>query len=116
MEKAGRGRVLMIGQCREQGLPAPVWTSDEKLGVTVTFRTPEVMKMISVMKGDMARGAIQEKLGLRDAKFFRESYLQAGIRFGVIEMTLFDKPNSRFQKYRLTTKGATMKKRMEKHV
>jgi ATP-dependent DNA helicase RecG len=29
MEKAGRGSVLMIGQCRESGLPAPIWSSDE---------------------------------------------------------------------------------------
>lgn len=37
MEKAGRGSVLMVRQCREHGLPDPRWTSDETRGVTVTF-------------------------------------------------------------------------------
>jgi len=69
--------------------------------------------MISAMESEMARGEIQKKLGLRNEKHFRENYQQAGIKFGVVEMTLPDKPNSRFQKYRLTAKGAAIKKRMD---
>ncbi len=42
MEKAGRGSVLMVKECRENNLPDPVWKSDAKLGVTVTFHAPEV--------------------------------------------------------------------------
>ena len=117
--------VLMIDQCRERGLPPPVWKSDEKLGVTVTFSvpeatpevtpeaapeatpeaTPEVLRMVSAIQGEMTRAEIQKKLGLADEKHFREKYQQPGLKLGVIEMTVPDKPQSPFQKYRLTAAG-----------
>jgi len=67
--------------------------------------TPEVKKMLSVMQGEMTRGEIQEKLGLKDEKHFRENYQQIGIKLGLIEMTIPDKPRSSKQRYRLTEKG-----------
>lgn len=105
--------VLMIDQCRERGLPPPVWKSDEKLGVTVTFSvpeatpeaTPEVLRMVSAIQGEMTRAEIQKKLGLADEKHFREKYQQPGLKLGVIEMTVPDKPQSPLQKYRLTSAG-----------
>ncbi|OGT96324.1 MAG: cell filamentation protein Fic [Geobacteraceae bacterium GWB2_52_12] len=68
--------------------------------------TPEVRKMLSVLSGEMTRRNLQQKLGLLDEKHFRESYLQPAIAAGLMEMTIPDKPNSRLQKYRLTSKGA----------
>ncbi len=53
----------------------------------------------------MTREALQEALGLQDRKSFRERYLKPALADGLIEMTIPDKPNSRLQKYRLTTKG-----------
>ncbi len=67
--------------------------------------TPEVRRMLAVMDGDMTRKEIQEKLGLKDEKNFREKYLQPAIAAGFVEMTIPDKPNSRLQGYRLTGKG-----------
>ncbi|MBW2570543.1 MAG: cell filamentation protein Fic, partial [Deltaproteobacteria bacterium] len=67
--------------------------------------TPEVKKMLSIMQGEMTRGEIQEKLGLKDEKHFSENYQQIGIKLGLIEMTIPDKPRSKNQKYRLTEKG-----------
>ena len=104
--------VLMIDQCRERGLPPPVWKSDEKLGVTVTFSvpeatpeaTPEVLRMVSAIQGEMTRAEIQKKLRLADEKHFRKNYQQPGLKLGVIEMTVPDKPQSP-QKYRLTAAG-----------
>ncbi|MCK5486520.1 MAG: hypothetical protein KAI86_09920, partial [Desulfobacterales bacterium] len=64
--------------------------------------TPEVRKMLSIMTGEMTRGEIQEKLGLRDEKHFRENYQQVGVKLSLIEMTIPDKPRSSKQKYRLT--------------
>jgi ATP-dependent DNA helicase RecG len=67
--------------------------------------TPEVLKMLAVMSGEMTRGEIQDKLGLKDEKHFRESYQQVAVKLGFIEMTIPDKPRSSKQKYRLTEKG-----------
>ena len=82
--------------------------------------TPEVKKLISVMQGEMTRKELQEKLGLKDEKYFREFYQQVGVASGLIEMTIPDKPNSRLQKYRLTSAGEQLllgqqKKKMNNH-
>jgi len=63
--------------------------------------TPQVRKLLEVLQGEMTRAQIQQNLGLRDRKSFRERYLKPALQAGVIEMTLPDKPNSRLQKYRL---------------
>ncbi len=76
--------------------------------------TPEVRKMLSIMTGEMTRGEIQEKLGLRDEKHFRENYQQVGVKLSLIEMTIPDKPRSSKQKYRLTDTGKRLLKFMQK--
>jgi len=77
--------------------------------------TPEVKKMLSVLTGEMTREEIQEKLGLKDEKHFRENYQQVAVKLGLIEMTIPDKPRSRLQKYRLTPAGErALKKRLIK--
>ena len=67
--------------------------------------TPEVMRLLKVLKGEMTRKAIQAKLGLKDEKNFRRSYQQPAVARKLIEMTIPDKPNSRLQKYRITSAG-----------
>ena len=67
--------------------------------------TPEVKKILLILKGEMSRRQIQEQLGLKDEKHFRAKYLQPAIAQGLIEMTLPDKPNSRLQQYRVTYQG-----------
>ncbi len=67
--------------------------------------TPEVRRLLAIMNGEMTRGEIQERLGLKDEKHFRENYQQVGVKLGLIEMTIPDKPRSSKQKYRLTDKG-----------
>ena len=67
--------------------------------------TPEVRKMLFCLKGDMSRKEIQQELGLKDEKNFREVYLHPALNNGLIEMTVPDKPNSRLQKYRITLQG-----------
>ena len=67
--------------------------------------TPEVQRMLLVLKGEMTRREIMQAMGLSDEKHFPEHSQQTAIRFGLIEMTIPEKPSSRLQKYRLTSKG-----------
>ena len=76
--------------------------------------TPEVRKMLSIMTGEMTRREIQEKLGLRDEKHFRENYQQVGVKLSLIEMTIPNKPRSSKQTYRLTDTGKRLLESMQK--
>lgn len=76
--------------------------------------TPEVLRLVKVMNGEMSRREISTLLGIRDEKHFRENYQQIALSFGVLEMTIPDKPNSRLQKYRLTPKGNALQKELKK--
>ena len=71
--------------------------------------TPQVTDLLKVMDGEMTRQEVQDKLELIDREYFRTGYLRPALAAGVIEMTVPDKPNSRFQKYRLTPKGLQLK-------
>jgi hypothetical protein len=106
------GSVLMIRQCQENGLLAPVWHSDPALGVTVIFNapeaTPEVKRLLQYVKGEMNRQALQDAMGLKDAEHFRKSYLLPALEVGVIEMTIPDKPGSSKQQYRRSAIGKQM--------
>ena len=113
MEKAGRGSVLMVQQCRDNGLPDPIWKSQEKLGVTVVFAvpevtpevTPEVRKLLGHIEGEMVRRDLQSAMELKDDEHFRKAYLLPALEAGLIEMTIPDKPKSSKQRYRLTALG-----------
>ena len=70
--------------------------------------TPPVMQLVAIFEKEMSRREIQDKLALANKKHFLRLYLQAGIKQGMVEMTIPDKPNSRLQKYRLTGKGTEL--------
>jgi ATP-dependent DNA helicase RecG len=120
MEKLGRGSVLILQKCKERGLRPPEWTSDEKIGVTLTFFAPEmtkevapevtqeVLRMLRAIEGDMSRQDLQRLLGLKDNEHFRKAYLFPAIQGSLIEMTFPDKPRSSKQRYRLTRKGHSL--------
>jgi len=118
IEQWGSGVRRIFKEAEEQGLPEPqiveigmrlrfIVPLTEQ--ITVQARTgqvtPEVRRMLAVITGEMTRGEIQESLGLKDEKHFRENYQQVGVKLGLIEMTIPGKPRSRLQKYRLTPKG-----------
>ena len=54
------------------------------------------------------------ELKLKDWKYFLNAYLKTAIGEGFLEMTIPDQPNHPNQKYRLTEKGKTLKKELEK--
>lgn len=121
MEKIGRGSVLILKKCKERGLEEPLWTSDEKIGVTLTFFAAEVtmevaaevttevaaevLRMLRVFEGDMPRRDLQRLLGLKNDEHFRKTYLIPAIKQNLIEMAFPEKPHSSKQRYRLTRKG-----------
>jgi ATP-dependent DNA helicase RecG len=71
--------------------------------------TAQVKDLIFNLEGDMTRDEIQEKLKLVHRENFRKFYLSPALASGLIEMTIPDKPNSKYQKYRLTKKGRKVK-------
>ena len=68
-----------------------------------------IKNLVINLKGEMNRQEIQLIMQLNDRFHFRDSYLKPALEAGLIEMTIPDKPNSRYQKYRLTEKGKRMK-------
>lgn len=70
--------------------------------------SPQVAALLQALRGDMSRAELQAALGLRDRKSFQQRYLLPALAGGWIEATLPDKPNSRFQRYRLTEAGAAV--------
>ncbi|MEI8078191.1 MAG: RNA-binding domain-containing protein [bacterium] len=136
MEKAGRGSVLMVQQCRKNGLPDPVWKSDAKLGVTLTFRAPEVTleetqqvrdqawppsgpsrDQVDVLRNCLAEssiGNLMSVVGRSNRTKFRDHVLKPLLESGIIEMTIPGKPTSSKQKYRLTAKGQAVLKTVKR--
>lgn len=73
--------------------------------------TEQVDTLIKVLDKEMDRQEIQNKIGLAHRENFRSNYLKPALEQDFVEMTIPDKPNSRLQRYRLTTEGI---KRLEK--
>ena len=67
--------------------------------------TDQVEQLVAVLTGEMSRASIQAGLELKDRPHFIESYLKPAVEAGLIEMTLPDKPTSRHQRYRRTSRG-----------
>jgi ATP-dependent DNA helicase RecG len=117
IERWGSGTLNIIDWCDENGNPPPNW-SEQAGSVFVTFTpafgeatpqvTPQVMQVLQGIQGEMTRGELMAKLELKDRMHFSQAYLQPALEEGVIEMTIPDKPKSRLQKYRLTSKGREM--------
>ena len=131
IEAWGRGVERIFAACEAAGSPKPVLRYDpydmwvefpfdpeylkalwagqgraEHVGAQVTPEvTPEVGRMLKLLKGEMSRAELMSALGLKDEKHFRTHYQQVALALGVLEMTVPDKPNSRLQKYKLTQAG-----------
>lgn len=65
--------------------------------------TPEVvsddlLRLLGVIQGEMRRTEIQDPLGLRDEKRFREGYLGPMLRAGILKKTIPDTPRSRLSR------------------
>jgi ATP-dependent DNA helicase RecG len=68
--------------------------------------TGQVSALLSAMKeGERSRKDLMDALQLRGRDNFEKLYLLPALQAGLIERTIPDKPNSRLQQYRLTSKG-----------
>lgn len=71
----------------------------------VTPHVKALLEQLALSNTPLLREQLQEGLGLRDRKSFRERYLKPALDARLIEMTKPDKPKSRSQQYRLTLSG-----------
>jgi hypothetical protein len=72
--------------------------------IHLDIQAPQVIALINVFNQSekpLNRQELQNQLGLKDRKHFRERYLKPAIDAGIIEMTIPEKPNSKMQQYRL---------------
>lgn len=67
--------------------------------------TPQVLRLLAVVDGEMSASEILQALGLHDRKSLRQRYLLPALRRGHLEMTRPDTPRARNQRYRLTDRG-----------
>ncbi len=65
----------------------------------------EALKLLNVFTGEHTRAELMTKLSLSHRSTFSNLYMKPLLEQGLVEMTIPDKPNSRNQKYRLTSKG-----------
>ena len=63
--------------------------------------TEQVARLLEALGNDELTAAeLMERVGLRHRPTFSYTYLRPAIELGLVEMTIPDKPRSRFQKYR----------------
>jgi len=68
--------------------------------------TDQVVKLLNAFEGrPLSASELMKDPGLAHRPTFRNNYIHLALDKGLIEMTIPDKPNSRFQKYRITRKG-----------
>ena len=131
IERMGTGTGDMITRCQIAGLPEPEFTLTDGF-VTTIRRKPDgafetvggqvtppvtapvtapvsdyVLRLIKLLHSEGPKGnaEIRKTFDLRNRRRLRDTYIEPALTEGLIEYTLPDKPASRLQKYRLTTKG-----------
>lgn len=127
IEKAGTGILDMIGLCKEAKLRPPefrqqsgqfiqtLWRPKAVVATQVEEHAPTksptkssdpVVRILQALEsGEKSAGDLRELIGLKHGPTFRENYLHPAMKQGFIVVTRPEKPTSRFQKYRMTTKG-----------
>ncbi len=62
---------------------------------------------------EVTRSELMKNVHIKDIVSFRVNYLNPTIKTGYVEMTLPEKPRSKNQKYRLTKKSVSFKKKVK---
>jgi ATP-dependent DNA helicase RecG len=103
----------VTGQVGTKPAPSRHQVTGQVSGQVTGQVTGQVKQLIIAIKGGMSRSEIQAALGLTHRDHFTEAYLQPALAFGLIEMTIPDKPRSSKQRYRLTDKGRQVLEKLE---
>jgi nitrogen regulatory protein PII 2 len=72
-----------------------------------------IKRVVLVLNGEMKRAEIQDMLGLKDRENFVLNYLVPSLESAFIEMTIPETPTHQEQRYRLTSKGIDLKKKLK---
>ncbi len=129
-EGRGTGIPKMLREIKKNGSPEPIFhTNEDRTFFLIEFPvhpdfapevttevtpevttevTTEVGRLLDVITGSHSRSELQEMLDLKNAEHFRKAYLLPAMEAGFVEMTIPDKPQSRFQQYRLTENGQAL--------
>jgi predicted HTH transcriptional regulator len=119
IEKWGRGTNRVAEMCQAADIAPPDF-KEVTGGAVVTFRvpvagvatdtTPQVEALLRLLgqRGELSTVEILAGLKLKDRAYVLKSHLTPALAQGFVEMTIPDKPNSRFQKYRLNASGRAL--------
>ncbi len=119
----GRGTNRVIEECERYGIDPP--TFEERQGyLIVTFRAQigpkapsrdqvgtksglsrDQVELLELCREEKTLLELMNAIGRKNRSKFRDQFLKPLLERGLIEMTIPDKPKSRFQKYRLTQTG-----------
>ena len=131
IERMGTGTSDMVRIALNNKLPEPEFIQEDSF-IAKVFRpvsesaaeqvtehvtehvTPQVNQLLKVIRGEMTRDELQEKLKLKHRENFRKKYIQESLDTELIEMTEPDSPKSPTQKYRLTEKGKQIQAKLRK--
>ena len=128
IEQWGTGVRRIFKEAQELGLPEPrivelgmrlrvivpladkVHVEIKKTTEQVTHQvalqvTPQVMRLLKKVEGEMSRSQLMKAVKLKDRVNFSKSYLEPALSLNVIEMTQPDSPRSPTQKYCITANG-----------
>ncbi len=119
IERMGTGIGDMIRRCREAGLPEPsfavsdgfVVTIERKSGTTLAGQPEsqpeslEVRVLSLLLNEPLSKSELSSRLGHKAISGRLNEVVRLLLAEHNVEMTIPDKPNSRLQKYRLTSAG-----------
>lgn len=81
-------------------------TTSEQVGEQVSEQVVAILRASA--EGPVSKSSLLAAVGLANAYMNYKRHLQPLLAAGLLEMTLPDKPNSRLQKYKITTEGRNL--------
>lgn len=133
IERLGTGTLDIVKKCRSQGLKEPEFILDDEFKIKIyraskkgarypdtdydplTWQVKALIAPVPVNR-EYSRQELMDLLELKHDLTFRNNYLNPALKEKLIEMTQPHSPNSPTQKYRLTSKGKTLQKKLKKKI